>query len=962
MSGASNDPNTPLRPPASPRPSFSNLSRRSSYYNSSSEASETQSNSSEAQSPTRGRTMARIPPQRTNPRQATIIHRDRQRTREWESESTQHRLMSRDLTAEPICMFDSLKEPLPIGVERYRSSLSEELYKATTWNFSTDQLRFWNHRDTFAVFDLRRSQIHLIGLPDEVFVCLLCYIDFETYLAIRLSCRFWSEAITRARPIVVRPVCRLPPEILQRIYFHLDPIDFDSARHTCRAWMITSLEEKLLTIMLARGGWLQAANFDVKLQSLSDGPKTADRVNQEWLLSKLLATECSLRPDWKGNGLPEDSPPSSLPKGLASRNLSLTAITDFFDLSNGYSPGGDCKHGSALQFTVSVCKNFVLVAEDCLVYIYLVSSASPSSNGTHPHLSHLTIVMCPHRVLAVSIDTSSNRLAIAALLEGRVGFICDVLDNTSGSRNHSAPRALSTAIRSSRRMASNSQHSSDQVVEEGTDPRESASFDIADDQATTRTIAEALLPEIHGARSIRQLWAMDDPFLSPIEASVYSQDYEIPHDYTLPAKGHRSVYRNLCSSEDPPRSVAICPQRRCVAFGCAAGIELHWMDALTGQDLSRWFPLTAPSDYLCFFPARPGIDDAKKLRLISSAAHPKEVSALQRKFFPRDSNDATGYQSMTWDEEFQGIELNGSAWRGSGWCDHYHAVPISDSQSILFTDPQDGTLCLGSDAPPGAPPSKLFKRFCFTGPVDGDGNSIVPGIYASSRELNWGVRVVVGYAEALWLFAVPPDVFFAIDHHGGEREQEPHEAKDSEPTQIEGVEIGKVHGLIDVAVDASGGDIIVWAFTASGMAYTWQIGGGRGPWQEWMVERDGNIMPLQDAGGDSFLHGVPSPAVHFDGNDLVPSPRQGFLCDRIIDKENDQRMQNADEDEGYGSEFEAAGGTFAIHAPPLWGRWSEDDADWVPDYLAEHGSDIGDDGIGIDVLEMSRMDVEVTCG
>lgn len=37
----------------------------------------------------------------------------------------------------------------------------------------------------------------------------------------------------------------------------------------------------------------------------------------------------------------------------------------------------------------------------------------------------------------------------------------------------------------------------------------------------------------------------------------------------------KSTYRNLCSEEDAPRSVAICPQRRCVAFGCHGGIELH---------------------------------------------------------------------------------------------------------------------------------------------------------------------------------------------------------------------------------------------------------------------------------------------------------------------------------------------------------------------------------------------------
>ena len=83
-----------------------------------------------------------------------------------------------------------------------------------------------------------------------------------------------------------------------------------------------------------------------------------------------------------------------------------------------------------------------------------------------------------------------------------------------------------------------------------------------------------------------------------------------------------ATYEQLGSPDDPPRSVAICPQRKCVAFGCRMGIELHWVDALTGGDLKRWFPLAAPSDFLHFLPQRPGIDSAKKLRLISSAGGP----------------------------------------------------------------------------------------------------------------------------------------------------------------------------------------------------------------------------------------------------------------------------------------------------------------------------------------------------
>jgi len=163
-------------------------------------------------------------------------------------------------------------------------------------------------------------------------------------------------------------------------------------------------------------------------------------------------------------------------------------------------------------------------------------------------------------------------------------------------------------------------------------------------------------------------------------------------------------YRNICSEEDGPRSVAICPQRRCVAFGCQGGIELHCklnpvfqpsdvtsdvkdlgVDALTGQDLNRWFPLTAPTDFLYFLPPRLGIDSAKKLRLISSAAHPEEMNPLVKRF---------------------GINRGSIAHWGIreprlGQSDHFQAVPLSDGYNVLFTDPVSANLCLGSDAPLG---------------------------------------------------------------------------------------------------------------------------------------------------------------------------------------------------------------------------------------------------------------------
>jgi len=194
-----------IRPHASPRSSRSNSQQGSFSFGISSEVSRPHTDSSEEQSPTRGRTLVRKPAHRTTNRRATTIHQERRRTIEWDSILTQERLMSRDLTAEPQGIFDSILEPLPPGVERFRSSLSEELYKSATWGSSIDLSRFGGHRDTFALLGLHHLQPRRVSLPAIFFERLLLYIDFESYLAIRLSCRCWSEAITRICPIVSPP-------------------------------------------------------------------------------------------------------------------------------------------------------------------------------------------------------------------------------------------------------------------------------------------------------------------------------------------------------------------------------------------------------------------------------------------------------------------------------------------------------------------------------------------------------------------------------------------------------------------------------------------------------------------------------------------------------------------------------------------------------------------------------------
>lgn len=895
------------------------------------------------------------------------------------------RILSRDLSDEPEDIDGCYLEPLPF--EMFRFSLSEKLHKAAAFSSSIDLTNFAGHRDTFAVLSLRRMQIKGPELPVTFFQRLLHYIDFEEYLAIRLSCRSWSASITLARPVVMPPVCKLPTEILEKVYAYLSPVNLDAARHTCREWMVGSLEERLLIRVLKDGGWWRAAKADMDLHEELNGHRTADGINEEWLLSKRLATECSLLADWTGNGLSRKL--SSLSDRQTNHTgIALTSETDFSELSAGYNPSrmGDSQHGSAVHFTVSVCCRFILVTEGCLIYVYSLRDSTSVSHIHGGHLSPVTTVICPHRVLAVSMDTSSHRFAVAALLEGRVGLVSDLHENTPlSSRRRPTPQVLSTVARDCRASIYSSISPSEPLVTEANTPHDYATFRASpSDRALARAIAEASLPEVHGARDIRTSWRMDDPLVSPEPGA--SRGSSMNTGYVPLETGIRSIYPNLCSAEDPPRSVAICPQRRCVAFGCSSGIELHWIDALTRQDLNRWFPLTAPSDFLYFLSPRPGVDSAKKLRLISSASHPTEKEGLGGRFFPSTSTSVARHQGMSWDEGISDPSAWDNAWRGSGWCDHYRAVPISDGMNVLFTDPVEGKLCLGKDALPGVGASKLIRRFIFSGPSE-FGVTVVPRIYTAGRELRWGVRVAVGYGEAIWLFVVPPDIFFGHQAKTAER----HDGQDAnaveEPMRVEGVKIGKMQGLVDLAVDASAGNLTIWSFAVDGLVCVWQIAGPQQRVEKRIVLKNGTVTAVEDADGDTYMFNTSRAAIQFDGAaplrptyisatclhpSLQPSIQDVLVGlhdrvinhDRVSDHDGDIDMPDADakEDEGYASgndEFTQAGGAFAIHAPPLWSRWSEENADWVPDYLTQMGGETEDEGLGIDVLELTRLEVEV---
>lgn len=740
------------------------------------------------------------------------------------------------------------------------------------------------------------------------------------YLSIKSSSEVWPSTASQIRSLSA--ASQFPAEIMCQIYKNLSPVDFNSARHTCRLWYINSLERSLLEKMLKRGGWSTSIQND---HTFNHGLDYQVRVNDEWLMSTRLARECALGPDWTGNGLcpANESLKCLFPEHDLRRTPFIhTTSTDFTEIGVHY-PGGD-EPTSGISFTVSSCGKFLMVAHGCLVYIYELNcshSLSDVDEGKqNSAIRPVTSVICPRRVLACSMDTSSHRYAIAVLLDGRMGLVCDLTSLRDRIQRLSTSRYRTSqdvsfcrgngyrnrvSISSSRSRGPHRAQTDQPFVFPAIAAESSQSSFPLDTERSIRTwvdINQSQMPtsSLHSGTQSHTTSRTSSN-------STHLHNHENTQFTPRPLAIESSIptlYAPLCSADDMPRSVALCPQRRCVAFGCSSGIELHWVDALTGQDLNRWFPLTAPSDYLYFLPPRPGVDSAKKLRLISSAGRPGEKSTIAERF--------GGLRSESRHSPFWGV-LPGQ--HGAGPADvaaahriglstptrdnsdHYRALPLSDGYHILFTDPETGLLCLGSDAPIGGP-TKLLRKIWFAGPQD-QGS---PVAYTGGIDLRQGVRVIAAYGRGveqnIWLFSVPPDVFtesqaeneginlpfsgISSGTYCGNRDWvkwwcnvnlqdlteptygAPHAITVRQdrlwPVQVRGQEVGKCHGVVDLAI-APGPEMTIWAFGKDGLAKTWQIDDGNldlTTHTKILIMRDGTIREI-DGAGDTQMIDSPSP-------------------------------------------------------------------------------------------------------
>lgn len=267
-------------------------------------------------------------------------------------------------------------------------------------------------------------------IPHAILQMTLGYLSFSDYKLLRLVCRQWCQDLPGPS---FSALYRLPRELVQQILSYLSLCDFDAARHTCSAWCFASQDRRLHAQMLRLGCCKAAFEEDLRLHrspagkaASSSGPRdlvarrgAADlsRLDQEWICGKRLATESRLSPDWRGRDTANRTP---------AARVFLIEETDFsrlLDSGNGMA--------TRARFTVSACGKFVLVSFGSDISIF-------SLCGRKDTLKPIVRLAAGVEVLKVSMDTSSERYAVAALLAGRKGMLWELLGKMTQTRYRSS--------------------------------------------------------------------------------------------------------------------------------------------------------------------------------------------------------------------------------------------------------------------------------------------------------------------------------------------------------------------------------------------------------------------------------------------------------------------------------------------------------------------------------------------
>lgn len=213
-----------------------------------------------------------------------------------------------------------------------------------------------------------------LGVPGSIFSRIVLLLDHDSLLNTRATAKLWLEACENHRPLRFSPLYRLPVELIQLIFTFTSPSSFDAARHVCRAWYLSALEPSLLRLQLKGLGFYHT---DHAVRNSQSTRYLSTRLSREFSLGAGRSGICGLH---------------------------KTAIIDMSNLAAT----------STVHFTVSICGSYALLSEGCVVYVYRLQATIAS------RIEFVASVVCPRRVLAVSMDTSSRRFAIAILLVSSV--------------------------------------------------------------------------------------------------------------------------------------------------------------------------------------------------------------------------------------------------------------------------------------------------------------------------------------------------------------------------------------------------------------------------------------------------------------------------------------------------------------------------------------------------------------
>lgn len=298
----------------------------------------------------------------------------------------------------------------------------------------------------------------------------------------------------------------------------------------------------------------------------------------------------------------------------------------------------------------------------------------------------------------------------------------------------------------------------------------------------------------------------------------------------------RILYRTVGPVAHDPVSVAYCRSEHCLALGGLGGIELHHAHPQNREGACTWQPVDTAGDSLYFMPTPQKNPALRHLRLV--------VSSIVRKL-PLEPPPmvSTLHAPFLWKLQ-HGPRIPGHTGQR-----YYRAVPLSDGQHILFTEPTTNYLYLGRERPTDVF-SPFTLRFRFVPPAGGWFKR--PRLYAAAKDTTLGARIVAVFEpegghccedhrrrcarrQAIVLYTAPPDAL--QDSHssdmGGvsrarERSRWQHWMPYTHPTENGGLGTYDIHGqivdysanLVEVGIRAES-DITIFAIDANAFGRVW---------------------------------------------------------------------------------------------------------------------------------------------